>query len=57
MVDYIQSLTSSKDLQAIAAKVFDKKRISVEEGIALFDAPLGFLGALANWVREQKTRR
>jgi len=43
------------ELKAIAEKVFRKERISKSEGIALFEtADLGFLGSLANFVREHK---
>lgn len=42
-------------LKNIADKVYSGKRITVEEGIALFEnAELGFLGSLANHVREAK---
>jgi len=41
-------------LAAIASKVLDRKRISPEEGQFLYEsAPLGFLGTLANEVRER----
>ncbi|HSH66072.1 MAG TPA: aminofutalosine synthase MqnE [Bacteroidia bacterium] len=43
------------DLKKIAEKVLSGKRISSEEGILLYEkAELGFLGALANHVREVK---
>lgn len=43
----------SKD-QKIAEKIFNEKRISIKEGIGLYQNPnLNFLGALANWRREQ----
>jgi aminodeoxyfutalosine synthase len=43
------------DLKKIASKVTDNQRITFEEGLLLFEkAPLGFLGALANLVRERK---
>ncbi len=42
-------------LQSIAEKVYSGKRISLEEGILLFEkGELGFLGTLANFVREKK---
>jgi aminodeoxyfutalosine synthase len=42
-------------LLRIAEKVRDEARISEEEGIFLFEqAPLGYLGALANHIRERK---
>jgi aminodeoxyfutalosine synthase len=43
------------DLRNIAKKVLAKERISAEEGLLLYQkAELGFLGALANHVREEK---
>lgn len=45
----------NKQLQSIGYKILNKERISFEEGVALFEyASLSYLGALANWVREQK---
>lgn len=42
-------------LQKIGEKILLKQRISFEDGILLFEkAPLSFVGALANWVREEK---
>ena len=42
-------------LRSVAQKVEAGERISVEEGLQLYeDAPLGYLGALANHVREKK---
>ncbi len=42
-------------LKPIAEKVLSGKRISFDEGVALFEkGELGFLGALANFVREKK---
>ncbi|MFK7799776.1 MAG: aminofutalosine synthase MqnE [Aureispira sp.] len=47
--------TLDKTLQEIAQKVVQKTRISPEEGLYLYDnAPLGYLGALANHIRERK---
>jgi len=49
------SLVSDK-LKAIANKVFKGERISFEEGVILYkEAELGFLGVLANFVREKKS--
>lgn len=43
------------DLASIARKVLSKQRITPEEGVLLYQkAELGFLGALANHVREEK---
>ncbi len=42
-------------LQSIGNKVIAKQRINFEEGVQLFErGSLSFLGALANWVREEK---
>jgi len=44
-----------EELKRIAKKVFNNERISFEEGILLYQkAELGFLGVLANYVRENK---
>jgi len=46
---------SPANLRSIADKVFSGKRISAEEGITLYkEGELGFLGTLANYVREKK---
>ncbi len=43
------------DLRRIAEKVLEGKRISLEEGVTLFEkGELGLLGTLANFIREQK---
>lgn len=54
--EYLAHDTSvSPQLQSIAQKVFNSERITVEEGIQLFEqGELGFLGSLANFVRERK---
>jgi aminodeoxyfutalosine synthase len=47
--------TTPVDLKNIAEKILAKERISAEEGLLLYKkAELGFLGALANHVREEK---
>ncbi len=47
--------TIDAPLQAIAQKVYAATRISVEEGLYLFEnASIDFLGVLANYIREQK---
>jgi aminodeoxyfutalosine synthase len=44
-----------KGLQVIAKKVLGKERLNSEEGVLLFEkASLSFVGALANFVREEK---
>lgn len=46
-----------KHLKAIAEKVFEGKRITPEEGTTLYkEGELGFLGLLANHVREKKNQ-
>ncbi len=45
----------SPHLRAAALKVKDGERITPEEGLMLYEeAPLGYLGALANFVRERR---
>ena len=45
----------SPELKHIAGKVLDLERISFDDGVTLFEeGELGFLGSLANFVREQK---
>lgn len=47
----------SPQLKTIAEKVFNNERISFHEGVTLYkEAELGFLGVLANHVREKKNR-
>ena len=44
-----------KHLFSIAEKILSGKRISFEEGVALYkEGELGFLGTLANFIRERK---
>ena len=55
--DSKQVCLNNKDLHLtdIAEKVFNKKRITQEEGLYLFEhASLGYLGTLANFIREEK---
>ncbi|RZM28132.1 MAG: aminofutalosine synthase MqnE [Pedobacter sp.] len=45
----------SGPLKTIAQKVLDRQRITFEEGLHLYQhADLGYLGVLANYIREQK---
>lgn len=54
-LDFIITSQSDTALQTIAQKVKDGTRISDEECLVLFEkASLGFVGALANFIREQK---
>lgn len=51
----INSSDYPEELKHIADKVFNGQRITFEEGVILYEkAELGFLGTLANFVREQK---
>ena len=52
----ISNSSYSPKLKAIAEKVFKGERISFDEGVTLYkEAELGFLGVLANYVREKKS--
>jgi aminodeoxyfutalosine synthase len=54
-LDFIIASQSDTALQTIAQKVKDGTRISDEECLVLLEkASLGFVGALANFIREQK---
>lgn len=51
----LQDESLSAPLRAIAGKVLDGQRISPEEGQLLYEeGELGYLGALANYLREQR---
>lgn len=51
----IVAATTDRELQQIGEKILAGNRVSYEEGVVLFEkASLPFVGALANWVREQK---
>lgn len=53
--ELINNSSYSKELKAIANKVFNNERITFDEGVLLYkEAELGFLGTLANYVREKK---
>ena len=55
--DIFKNTSVSNALKAIADKVFNGQRISPEEGVLLYnEAELGFLGTLANFVREKKNK-
>lgn len=52
----INSSNYPEDLKRIADKVFNGERITFEDGVTLYEkAELGFLGTLANFVREKKS--
>ena len=42
------------DFRNIAHKIINKKRITFNEGVRLFDADLSFLGSLANYIRQER---
>jgi len=45
----------TEDLRIIAQKVFNGERISFDEGVLLYEkGELGYLGVLANYIREKK---
>jgi len=54
-IDQLVSAQTDEQLKAIGQKIIARERISFDEGVALFEkASLPYVGALANWVREQK---
>jgi aminodeoxyfutalosine synthase len=54
-IELLVAVEKDAELKQIAEKVLNKTRISFEEGVILFEkGSLSFLGALANWIREQK---
>jgi aminodeoxyfutalosine synthase len=51
----LQNPDLSADLKHIAQKVLNSERITFDEGVLLFEkGELGYLGVLANYIREQK---
>jgi len=51
----LQHTTLSPELKSIGEKVLRHERLSAEDGMHLFEqGEIGFLGALANFVREEK---
>lgn len=50
----INSLPLDKSLKDIGEKVLSSERISLEEGALLYQADLGYVGALANFIRTSK---
>ncbi len=53
-VEILVSQSADKDLKQIGEKVLNKERLSFDEGVILFEkGSLSYVGALANWVREQ----
>ena len=55
-ISILSNSSYTKELKAIAEKVLKSERISFEDGVLLYkEAELGFLGTLANYVREKKS--
>ena len=55
IINILQSTSLSPQLKAIAEKVANETRITVEDGITLYkEGDLNFLGTLANHIREKK---
>ena len=53
---YLADTKTDASLKQIAQKVITKQRISIEDGVLLFEkGELGFVGALANYVKQQKS--
>lgn len=51
----LNSKSLSSELKKIAEKVLEEKRISIDEGVLLYKkGEVGFLGILANYIREKK---
>ena len=49
------TLSDNPSLQLIADKVLNNKRISLDDGLLLYEkGDVGFLGVLANFIREKK---
>jgi aminodeoxyfutalosine synthase len=54
-IEALVANAKDEQLKAIGYKVLHQERISFDEGVLLFEkGSLSYLGALANWVREQK---
>ena len=53
-IEQLIAANESSALRKIGEKILDKQRISFEDGVTLFEeGSLSYVGALANWVREQ----
>ncbi|HMG10452.1 MAG TPA: hypothetical protein VK609_18190, partial [Mucilaginibacter sp.] len=51
----LQNPDLSADLKHIAEKVLTNQRITFDEGVALYEqGDLGYLGVLANYIREKR---
>ncbi|GEO12128.1 aminofutalosine synthase MqnE [Segetibacter aerophilus] len=52
-IEHLISSEENKDLKNIGEKILNKQRITFDDGVLLFEqASLSYVGALANWVRE-----
>ena len=54
MSQAIQSIAAAAGINDIADKVLEGTRLSKDDGVRLYKADVHAVGALANWVREQK---
>lgn len=55
MKSFLEKSSVSPELKKIAEKVFNSERISFNEGVLLYErGELGFLGTLANYIREKR---
>ncbi|MCG3166517.1 MAG: Aminodeoxyfutalosine synthase [Bacteroidia bacterium] len=55
MKSFLEKSSVSSELKKIAEKVFSSERISFDEGVLLYKkGELGFLGMLANYIREKR---
>ncbi len=55
MKSFLEKSSVSPELKKIAEKVFNSERISFDEGVLLYEqGELGFLGTLANYIREKR---
>jgi aminodeoxyfutalosine synthase len=53
-IEHLISAEENKELRNIGEKILNKKRITFDDGVLLFQqASLSYVGALANWVREE----
>lgn len=53
-IEHLVAASKNTALKQIGEKVLSKQRITFDEGVLLFEqGSLSYLGALANWVREQ----
>src|SRR6187455_3420925 len=54
IIAILESNGISSNVKSISEKIVDGKRISIDEGLIMYEqAPLGLLGSLANFIREK----